>query len=258
MADWIGLPIAPFVVLAAALAAALAAFAALRRAAASDRGAAATCAAIVAAAFASLLWRAAANRLLPTSSGPDLVHHLALIDYIEQHWRLVHDVRLSEYLGEMIDYTPGVHLLAALAGRWLGRDGLHVVYAVVACAVALKAGVVFLIARRFVPDDRPRDAFAAIAVVLLLVPYRYSIGSFVEQSYFAQVVSELFALAMWWTLILWDERPWRGAPPLFALYGVAAFLTWPVWIGPLLLSLAVVGLMPPLMARRSVELMAMA
>ena len=243
MADWIGLPIAPFVVLAAALAAALAAFAALRRAAASDRGAAATCAAIVAAAFASLLWRAAANRLLPTSSGPDLVHHLALIDYIEQHWRLVHDVRLSEYLGEMIDYTPGVHLIAALAGRWLRRDGLHVVYAVVACTVALKAGVVFLIARRFVPDDRPRDAFAAIAVVLLLVPYRYSIGSFVEQSYFAQVVSELFALAMWWTLILWDERPWRGAPPLFALYGVAAFLTWPVWIGPLLLSLAVVGLM---------------
>jgi len=243
VADWIGLPIAPFAVLAAALAAAAAVFAALRRAAAPDRGAAATFAAIVAASFAALLWRAAANRLLPTGSGPDLVHHLALIDYIERHWRLVHDVRLSEYLGEMIDYTPGVHLLAALAGRWLGRDGLHVLYGVVACTVALKAGLVFLIARRFVPADRPRDAFAAAAVVLLLVPYRYSIGSFVEQSYLAQVVSELFALAMWWALVVWDERPWRGAAPLVALFGAAAFLTWPVWIGPLLVAFAVVALL---------------
>jgi len=242
VSDWIGVPIAPFAVLAAAAAAAIAAFAAMRRTAMADRSAAATCAAIVAAAFAALLWRAAANRLLPTSSGPDLVHHLALIDYIEQHWRLVHDVRLSEYLGEMIDYTPGVHLLAALAGRWLRRDGLHVVYTVVACTVALKAGLVFLIARRFVPEDRPRDAFAAAAVVLLMVPYRYSIGSFVEQSYYAQVVSELFALGMWWALIVWDERPWRGTSVLFAAFGVAAFLTWPVWIGPLLVAFAMVAL----------------
>ena len=199
--------------------------------------------AIVAAAFAALLWRARPD-LLPTSSGPDLVHHLALIDYIEQHWHLVHDVRLSEYLGEMIDYTPGIHLLAALAASWLLRiDGLHAVYGVVAFTVALKAGLVFLIARRFVPADRPREAFAAAAVVLLLIPYRYSIGSFTEQSYFAQAASELFALGMWWTLIVWDEQPWAGAAPLFALFGVAAFLVWPVWIGPLLIALAAVALM---------------
>ena len=241
-ADWVGLPIAPLAVLAVSAAAAIGTFAALRGAAARDPGAAAAFAAIVAAAFAALLLRARTNELLPTSSGPDLVHHLALIGYIERHWRLVHDVRLSEYLGEMIDYTPGVHLLAALAGAWLRRDGLHVVYTVVACTCALKAGLVFLIARRFVPATASRNAFAALAVALLLVPYRYSIASFTEQSYYAQVVSELFALAMWWTTIVWDERPWAAAPPLFALFGVAAFLAWPVWIGPAVVTFAVVVL----------------
>src|SRR5207244_5876404 len=162
-ADWIGLPIVPVAILAVSSTAAIGVLVRLRRVAAPDRSAAATSAAIVAAVFAALLWRARRNLLLPTSSGPDLVHHLALIGYIEQHWRLVHDVRLSEYLGEMIDYTPGVHLIAALAGAWLRTDGLHAVYAVVAFTVALKAGLVFLIARRFVPDDRPRDAFAAAA-----------------------------------------------------------------------------------------------
>jgi len=212
----------------------------LQRAARRDRGAAALFAAIAIVAFASLLWRARPD-FLPTGSGPDLVHHLALIGYIEQHWQLVHDVRLSEYLGEMIDYTPGIHLLAALAGRWLGIDGLHAVFGVVAATVALKAGLVFLIARRFLPDERSRDAFAAAAVLLLLVPYRYSIGSFTEQSYYAQVASELFAVGMWWTIVVWDEAPWDGAAPLFALFGVAAFLVWPVWIGPLLVALAVVA-----------------
>jgi len=241
-ADWAGLPILPPAVLVIAAAAAAATAAALLRAAARDRGAAATFAAIVAAAFAALIWRARPD-LLPTSSGPDLVHHLALIGYIEQHWHLVHDVRLSEYLGEMIDYTPGVHLLAALAGSWLRTDGLHAVYGVVAATSAIKAGLVFLAARRLAPDDRARNAFAAASVVLLLIPYRYSIGSFTEQSYYAQAVSELFALGMWWALIVWDEQPWPAAMPLFALFGAAAFLTWPVWIGPLLVALGAVALL---------------
>jgi hypothetical protein len=171
------------------------------------------------------------------------VHHLALVDYIEQHWRLVHDVRLSEYLGEMVDYTPGFHLLAALVAAWIPGDALHVVYTVVAATVALKFGIVFLIARRLLPAGVPRDPFALIAVLLLLVPRVYSIGSFTEQSYLAQVVAELFAVAMWWMVILWDERPSPAAMTLFALFGVAGFLVWPVWTGPLLLTVFAVALL---------------
>ena len=214
----------------------------LRRCATTDRVAAAITAGVVALTFAWLLWLARPE-LLPTGNGPDLVHHLALVGYIEQHWRLVHDVRLSEYLGEMIDYTPGVHLLAALGGAWLRTGGLHAVHAVMALTVAIKAGFVFLIARRLVPTERTRNPFGVLAVVLLLVPYVYSVGSFTEQSYLAQVASELFAVAMWWALTVWDEQPSRGAAALFGVFGGGAFLTWPVWTGPLLLALAVVALM---------------
>jgi hypothetical protein len=242
LSDSIGFPIVAWLVFLVAFAAAAGTFRWLRRFAARERDAAAICAAIVATAFAWLLWLARPE-LLPTGSGPDLVHHLALIAYIEQHWRLVHDLRLSEYLGEMIDYTPGVHLLTALGGAWLRTGGLHALDAVMALTVAIKAGFVFLIARRLVPTERTRNAFAVLAVVLLLVPYAYSVGSFTEQSYLAQVASELFAAAMWWTLTVWDEQPSRGVAALFAVFGVGAFLTWPVWTGPLLLVLAGVALL---------------
>jgi hypothetical protein len=242
LSDSIGLRIAPSFVLAAAAAAAIVVFVRLRRSADPDRPAAAIANAVIVATFLWLLWLARPE-LLPTGSGPDLVHHLALIGYIEQHWRLVHDVRLSEYLGEMIDYTPGLHLLAALVGVWLRSDGLHVLYGVVAATVALKAVFVFLIARRLMPAGAPRDPFAAAAVLLLLGPYGYSVASFTEQSYLAQVVSELFAIAMWWALVVWDEQPSRGAAVLFGAFGVGAFLTWPVWTGPLLLLLAALALL---------------
>jgi hypothetical protein len=166
-----------------------------------------------------------------------------LAGYIEQHWRLVHDATAGVYLGEMIDYTPGVHLLTALTGAWFRRDALHVAHAVVALTVALKSGVVFLIARRLMPDGVPRVAFAVVAALLLWLPYVFFVGSFIEQSFLAQVVSELFAVAMWWASVVWDERPSAGAMALFALFGAAAFLTWPIWIGPLVLTLAAIALM---------------
>jgi hypothetical protein len=241
LADRIGFTIAPPAILAVALAAAAATAVWLRRRAARDRSALLLFIAIVAVAFAGLLWLAWPE-LLPTGSGPDLVHHLALIGYIEQHWRLVHDVRLSEFLGEMVDYTPGFHLLAALVSAWIPGDALHVVYAVVSATVALKAGFVYLIARRLVPAGVPRNPFAVAAVLLLLAPRVYSIGSFTEQSYLAQVVSELFAVAMWWALVVWEQHAWSGALILFAIFGVATFLVWPVWVGPLLILLAAVVL----------------
>jgi len=242
LADWLGFMIAPFAILPIAAAAAAATFHQLRPDATGDRPAFIAFAASVCITFALLLWLARPD-VLPTGSGPDLAHHLALVDYIERHWRLVHDVRLSEYLGEMIDYTPGSHLLAALFGRWLGRGALHAVYPVVAGTVAVKAGLTFLIAYRLLPRDVPRIPFALMALLLLLVPRTYSIGSFTEQSYLAQVTSELFAVAMWWALTVWDERPGRATVALFALFGMATFLTWPVWTGPLLLTLAAVALL---------------
>ncbi len=242
LADAVGLQIAPFPILILSLAVAAIAFAALRRQAARDGAALCGFSVSVLGTFAWFLWLARPD-FLPTGSGPDLAHHLSLLEYIQRHWRLVHDVALSEYLGEMVDYTPGSHLLAVLAGAWVRSDALHAVYPTVAATVALKAGLIFLIALRLLARDVPRVAGATLAVILLFLARVHFVGSFTEQSYLAQVVSELFAVAMWWALLVWDEHPSPGPMAFFALWGVAAFLSWPVWIGPLLVVLAALALL---------------
>ena len=251
--DWIGLAIAPLGALAISTTASAAvlvwlwpsAFANAPARSASAEAAARQAliafVAIVTTLLAWLLWLAGRS-LLPPGTGPDLTHHLLLIGYIEQYWHLPRDPRLGAYLGEMLDYTPGSQLLAAIFGAWTRTDGLHALYPVVAFTVALKGGIVFLIARRLVSADAPRIRLAIVAVLLLMLPRAYFIGSFAQHSFLAQVVSECFAVAQWWALIVWDERPEMKPLVLFGLFGAATFLTWPVWIGPpvIVLSICVV------------------
>jgi hypothetical protein len=240
LADRLGFTLAPFAILALSLAAAIAVFLRLRRETVASGDAASTAfSLIVTGTFAWLMWRARPD-FLPTGTGSDLAHHLALLNYIEQHHALVHGVAAGPYLGEMIDYTPGAHLLAVMAGAWVRRDALHVVHGVVSLTAALKSGLVFLIARRLMPDGVPRVPFAIAAALLLWLPYVFFAGSFMEQSFLSQAVSELFAVAMWWTIVEWQDRPSMRGMALFALFGSAAFLTWPIWIGPLVLTLALV------------------
>ena len=78
----------------------------------------------------------------------------------------------------------------------------------------------FLIARRLMPDGVPRVPLAIIAVLLLWLPYVFFVGSFMEQSFLSQVVSELLAVAMWWTIACGALQPGRTAMALFALFGV--------------------------------------
>jgi hypothetical protein len=241
LTDWIGLTIAPLPTLVVSVAAAAVGFGWLWRRTTREPAAQAFAAfvAIVAAVLGWLLWLAG-RALLPPGTGPDLTHHLLLIGYIEQHWRLPHDPQLGAYLGEMVDYTAGSQLLAALAGAWTRTDGLHAVYPLVAFTVALKSGIVFLIARRLISGDASsRIPFAAISVLLLLLPRAYFVGSFAQNSFLAQVVSECFVVAMWWALIVWDEQPAPMPAAFFALFGAATYLTWPVWIGPPLVVLAI-------------------
>ena len=194
-------------------------------------------AAVLAGVFGWLMW-AARPWFLPLGSGGDLTHHLLLIGFIEKHWTLVHDAGVEAFLGEMVHYTPGSQILAALAGALARSDGLHAVHAVVAASVALKTGFVVLIALRLLPTDLARIPFALLSGLLLLVPHNYFLGSFTHESFFAQVAGECFVVAMWWMLVAWDESPWIGLMALFSLAGAAAFLTWPVWVGAPMLALA--------------------
>jgi hypothetical protein len=221
------------------------------RASTPDEGALPAFAVIVLGLFAWLLW-IARPWLLPVGTGPDLTHHLLLIRHIETHWRLVHDASLEPYLGEMMYYTPGSHVLAALGGAWSGTNGLRALHPVLAATVALKTGFVFLIARRLLPPEVPRVPIAAMGALTLFSSQTFFLGSFVEYAFAAQAVAELFVVVMWWALTAWDQEPGMAPMIVFGVSGAAVFLTWPVLIGPPLLALGilvVLSRLPPFRTR---------
>ncbi|HEX7798105.1 MAG TPA: hypothetical protein VF456_27265 [Vicinamibacterales bacterium] len=241
--DRIGVAFTPVRMLAAGGLSAALLLIALGRWAVWDAGETATFAGIVGGTFGWLLWIARPT-LFPLGSGPDLTHHLLLINYIETHWTLVHDSRVQEFLGEMVQYTPGSHILTALAGAWTRTNGLHALHGVMAASAALKAAFVFLIARRVLPHDIPRIPLAALASISLFASQTYFLGSFAQYSFLAQVVAECFAVAMFWTLIVWDEEQSRWAMAAAGILGAAVFLTWPILIGPPLVVLGLLVVLP--------------
>ena len=177
------------------------------------------------------LLRMAAPSFLPIGRGPDLTHHLLLVDYIEQHHHLVHDRSLGGAMGEMAHYTPASHLLAVMAGQWFGTDGLHTFFPLAVVCAALTAGFVFLIAQRL-SISLP---FAICASALLFLPAQYFFGAFTHDGFLSQTVSTLFAVAMWWALTAWNEQPTTPMAWVMSIVLVATFLSWPIWIGPPLL-----------------------
>ena len=111
------------------------------------------------------------------------------------------------------------------------------VHPIAALAVALKGGVLYLIARRVI--EGPRGTVQALAAPLLaLLPAVYFLGSFSQFFFFAQVVSETFAIAMLLAVVSWAQTRERRYLWMFAFLGVGTFLAWPVWIGPPILTLA--------------------
>jgi hypothetical protein len=134
-------------------------------------------AATATAVFAALLWLAWPE-LLPIGGGSDMTHHLQLVDFIDRHWRLAHTSSDAALIGNMVNYTPGFHLLASLAGAWFRTDGLHVVHPLLAGSVAIKLGLVFLIALRMLrtptderPNGEPFEASAALALASVLIVF---------------------------------------------------------------------------------------
>ena len=185
--------------------------------------------------FAWLVWLAW-PALLPPGRGPDLTHHLLLVDFIERTHRLPFGLGLEGAMGEMAHYTPGLHLLAVLAGDWTGTDGFRAIYLVVSLSAALTMGFVFLIAIRVLPATPSRIPIALAGVVLAAGVRGYVADAFVHDSFLAQAVSALFAVAFWWGVTAWDDEPSLTAAAVVSCSAVGVFLTWPVWIGPPLLT----------------------
>jgi hypothetical protein len=245
LVDWVSLPIAPLPVLAASMAvtASLAAGAwrlGLRLEPVSPGRLSAVLLVVIgcAAYLARLSWPS----LLPVSEGPDLVHHLQLIHFIQQRHLLAHDHTFGAYLGEMDGYTPGSHLLAAVLADAAGVDGLRLLYPLTVLFVALKTGLVFNILLRILPGVPTRVASAVAGTLLLLVPHAYFLRSFTHYYFYAQVVSETYAIAILWAVVAWHQRPERVWPAAIAIFAIAVVLCWPVWLPVPALTAAVVML----------------
>jgi hypothetical protein len=191
--------------------------------------------------WAYLLWLASPS-LLPVADGPDIVHHLLLAHLIQHMHLLAHDPALETYLGEMMHYTPGSHILVAAIAMWLRVDVLRVIYPIVAACAAMKAALVFLVALRVLPGSRSLLQ-ALAAAVLVMVPAAYFFGSLLRFGFYAQVVSEMFAVGMLLATVLWAPRGARAWLILFSICGIGAFLSWPVWVPPAMLALAVTMLL---------------
>lgn len=198
---------------------------------------------LVGGVFTWLMWLASPS-FLPLGTGPDLTHHLQLIRYIDEHWHLVREPGAERYLGEMTFYTPGSHLLASLLGAWSGTTGLHALQPLLSLVVALKIGIVALIARRMLPVSVPREPLSIAVSLTAFAAQAYLLGSFLQFAFVAQVVAELFALFAWWAVVGWQDDQRVEWMWLFGVSSAALFLTWPVLVGPPLFLLGLVTLLP--------------
>jgi len=239
--DLAGLPIHPAVLAAAAIVASVAAvpFTSPRI---SRQVSASVPSLLVVAAVLAYGFLAAAPGQLPVTNGPDVVHHLQLIHVISSTGRLPHGAAQYPFLLEMMNYTPGSHILAAAIATWFRRDALFVVYPIAVASAAVTSAVLYEIARR-VLGSTPRAAMQACAAPVLASVPVYFFGSFVPFFFFAQVVSEAFAMGMLLSLVAWLTTS-RGSYLWFAAAcGAGVVLSWPVWIVPAAAAASVVALL---------------
>jgi hypothetical protein len=210
---------------------------------------------VTAATFTYAMW-IASPAFLPVTNGPDVVHHLQLIHAIARLGRVPHDPALSPYLLEMMDYTPGSHLLAAAVAAWLRLDPLRVIYPLAALFVAVKAGLLYGLARRLAAGT-PYASLAAIAApVLVFVPAAYFLGSLLQFFFYAQLISEAFAMGFLVALVSWTTRRETSDALAVSACAVGIVLAWPVWLAPCAMTAASAVWAAPVTWRRRIGLAA--
>ena len=260
---WLGLPLMPGVVAAVAGGAGVLAGAAMC-APSPRRDDTAPFAAWAAVVIGVAVWLVGESwpLLLPPGGGSDLSHHLLLVDVLDRTRHLVDGNLMGGALGEMAHYTPGLHLAIVTLGSLSGVDAWRATHPLMVATVALKAGFLFLIAHPALAGIRARLPLALASVLLVLfVPRVYSLGGFLQSGYLAQVAAEVFVVAGWWAVMEWQASPATGRLALAGACTAAAFLVWPMWIGPLVLATAaalLLGAGPAMPARLRAAAVALA
>ena len=105
-------------------------------------------------------------------------------------------LRQAEYLKQALAIvgdlpSPGPPTAVVGAGIYLG----------LLSAVAIAGfGLTIVVRRAATP-------YAIVAVILLFLPAQYFFGAFTHDGFLAQTVSTLFAVAMWWAMLQWEDQP---------------------------------------------------
>jgi hypothetical protein len=94
---------------------------------------------------------------------------------------------------------------------------------------------------------------ALLGVAILMNLRSLTVHSFTHDSFLAQVVSESFAITMLWALLAWARQPAVWHMAVFGISAAAAFLTWPMWVGPLLVALGLTLIASSLPLRSRIE-----
>jgi hypothetical protein len=123
---------------------------------------------------------------------------------------------------------------------------LRVLQPLAAMFTALKLGMLYLVALRIVPGSRSAPVAALAVPVLALVPAVYTLGSSFHFFFYAQVVSETFAVGVLLAAVCWSQSRATAHLVAAAVCGIGVLLSWPVWMGPAAITMMFVVLRAPM------------
>jgi hypothetical protein len=121
---------------------------------------------------------------LPSSQSVDMVHHLALSDYLSRTGHIPRGV--IGYLGPMVGYPPGSHIFAVFV-EWISRSEVISALTFTAWWICIAWGFFVGGITRFVLGEKHRWV-GFISFPALCVASEFMLGQVSDQFYFAQIV----------------------------------------------------------------------
>lgn len=165
---------------------------------------------------------------LPVGTTVDAVHQYGVADYINQSGRLpIHALDQRPNLQDGLEYPPAFVILVSLLSQNTGLDVLSLMHPIVALMAAIAAGATFAIVSLLLRGKSWRLAGAGLAAGSIFLPYAYTFGSFISETYYAQVTAEALLMLSLFFLLTWRLQADTPTLVLFGLAVSALFIAYP-------------------------------
>ncbi len=156
---------------------------------------------VVFVSFGLLAWRRRTGSwsfYLPSSQSVDMVHHLALSDYLSRTGHIPRGI--IGYLGPMVGYPPGSHIVAVFV-QWISRSEITSALTFTAWWMCISWGFFVGGIAKWIIGGRGRWV-GVVSFPLLCVASDFTLGQVTGQFYFSQIVGGFVFLAFITTLCL--------------------------------------------------------